>query len=389
MKIGRNDPCPCGSGKKYKKCHLNKTIPSFQRIEPTPELTRLRDEVEMQNAERRSRLERMGIFIDFVRPIIFKGGKVWVLENTVYHSRPIKQTFHEFIISILYETIGEEWRQSQLGLSERERHFIYRCSEKFYQWQAKQTKPENMVDTNIWAARPDGWTRALLSLAFDICSLKHAAHIPKNLLDRLKNKDQYQGARYEIAIAAIFARLGYEIQFLDEEKRPGPRCEFIANNIKSGEKIAVEVKSKIREGVLHTKGQSDAKQLLWGDIQRLYRHALKQNPRDRPFLIFIDLNSPQTPHLDWHDKPWIKDIQKMIKKAPLHDPNNPDPCSVIVFTNYSYHYQTENEALPGEHMLTIPLYPVFPIKDPNFFNKLGLALKEYGNVPNLDVEIGQ
>jgi hypothetical protein len=22
MKIGRNDPCPCGSGKKYKKCHL-------------------------------------------------------------------------------------------------------------------------------------------------------------------------------------------------------------------------------------------------------------------------------------------------------------------------------------------------------------------------------
>lgn len=22
-KIGRNDPCPCGSGKKYKRCHLN------------------------------------------------------------------------------------------------------------------------------------------------------------------------------------------------------------------------------------------------------------------------------------------------------------------------------------------------------------------------------
>jgi hypothetical protein len=22
-KIGKNDPCPCGSGKKYKKCHLH------------------------------------------------------------------------------------------------------------------------------------------------------------------------------------------------------------------------------------------------------------------------------------------------------------------------------------------------------------------------------
>ena len=24
-KVGRNDPCPCGSGKKYKKCCLSKT----------------------------------------------------------------------------------------------------------------------------------------------------------------------------------------------------------------------------------------------------------------------------------------------------------------------------------------------------------------------------
>ncbi|MBU3936143.1 MAG: SEC-C domain-containing protein [Proteobacteria bacterium] len=24
FKVGRNDPCPCGSGKKHKKCCLNK-----------------------------------------------------------------------------------------------------------------------------------------------------------------------------------------------------------------------------------------------------------------------------------------------------------------------------------------------------------------------------
>src|SRR4051794_15763362 len=24
MKIGRNDPCPCGSGRKYKRCHLDR-----------------------------------------------------------------------------------------------------------------------------------------------------------------------------------------------------------------------------------------------------------------------------------------------------------------------------------------------------------------------------
>lgn len=26
QKIGRNDPCPCGSGKKYKNCCINKPV---------------------------------------------------------------------------------------------------------------------------------------------------------------------------------------------------------------------------------------------------------------------------------------------------------------------------------------------------------------------------
>ena len=26
-KVGRNDPCPCGSGKKYKKCCIDKPVP--------------------------------------------------------------------------------------------------------------------------------------------------------------------------------------------------------------------------------------------------------------------------------------------------------------------------------------------------------------------------
>ncbi len=33
IKVGRNDPCPCGSGKKYKKCCLNKPKPPVDLIE--------------------------------------------------------------------------------------------------------------------------------------------------------------------------------------------------------------------------------------------------------------------------------------------------------------------------------------------------------------------
>ena len=36
MKVGRNDPCPCGSGEKYKKCCLNKAVPDiYQCIQET------------------------------------------------------------------------------------------------------------------------------------------------------------------------------------------------------------------------------------------------------------------------------------------------------------------------------------------------------------------
>ena len=37
MKIGRNDPCPCGSGLKYKKCCLGKEKEErkFQELEAT------------------------------------------------------------------------------------------------------------------------------------------------------------------------------------------------------------------------------------------------------------------------------------------------------------------------------------------------------------------
>lgn len=34
MKIGRNEPCPCGSGKKYKHCCLNRkaALPMTQKL---------------------------------------------------------------------------------------------------------------------------------------------------------------------------------------------------------------------------------------------------------------------------------------------------------------------------------------------------------------------
>jgi len=35
-KVGRNDPCPCGSGRKYKKCHLDRQLTSDPSAQPAP-----------------------------------------------------------------------------------------------------------------------------------------------------------------------------------------------------------------------------------------------------------------------------------------------------------------------------------------------------------------
>jgi hypothetical protein len=33
--VNRNDPCPCGSGKKYKKCCMRQAAKIFDALEPT------------------------------------------------------------------------------------------------------------------------------------------------------------------------------------------------------------------------------------------------------------------------------------------------------------------------------------------------------------------
>lgn len=60
MKIGRNDKCPCGSGLKYKKCHLGKPLEVF----PDP-------------FNGRSIKERNIILLDAITDIFFGNGKDW------------------------------------------------------------------------------------------------------------------------------------------------------------------------------------------------------------------------------------------------------------------------------------------------------------------------
>lgn len=78
MKIGRNDQCPCGSGRKYKKCCL----PQHQASPPTQlhqQQVSINSEVaRLQEASARGQetMKAIGVFVFFST----KDGNAWLLE---------------------------------------------------------------------------------------------------------------------------------------------------------------------------------------------------------------------------------------------------------------------------------------------------------------------
>jgi hypothetical protein len=53
VKVGRNDPCPCGGGKKYKECHEKEGTAYLVKLARKEEKQRLR--------ERRERMKQAGV----------------------------------------------------------------------------------------------------------------------------------------------------------------------------------------------------------------------------------------------------------------------------------------------------------------------------------------
>lgn len=81
MKIGRNEKCPCGSGKKYKKCCLLKDEAIKRAI---PMLKQQMEEGRLKTVA----LEARGIYENYVKPIDFNGRRVFALGKIVYYDRP-------------------------------------------------------------------------------------------------------------------------------------------------------------------------------------------------------------------------------------------------------------------------------------------------------------
>jgi hypothetical protein len=167
-------------------------------------------------------------------------------------------------------------------------------------------------------------------------------------VERLRLKKSFQATKYEIAVAAILTRAGFQIEFLDPSKQTGKHCEFLARHPRHPVAIHVEVKSRVRDGIYHQPGefhyQGDLKGLL-----KLVSKARKQggaSPQD-PLLIFVDVNVPATPDTPPQEKAWITDMNKVFDRVQNQEPSSDAATwSAVVATNFAMHLGDDEHRSP-------------------------------------------
>lgn len=298
----------------------------------------------------------------------FKGQKVRAVGNAL-HFRPLQETFHDFQLNLLLWSLGEKWFDEQMAKPDNERHVIL-------QWREERndlfTKYRSTVGPNEAVMVPlTGNLKALQVLADDIYQLQHALVESKKVMRRLGNAREFQGARYEILVASLFARCGFTIEFIDDRTQKNP--EFFAT--KDGERIAVEAKSRHRPGVLHHSGQFSTSGPA--RIRGLFQEALEQNPGGVPFLTFIDVNLPLTPDTPGMERAWVKEAMQCFEERKRDGFAESD--SGLILSNIGWHYHRDHGTPPPEFVTVKPEQASFPIRQ-EIWNLLERALDQYGVV---------
>ena len=293
------------------------------------------------------------------------------------HVRPVSETFHEFIIWLLYRTMGPTWLRFEYAKPVSEQHVVA-------QWfrvtgdaiRAHAPKDASTVGNLLLPAT--GATQSLISLAYDVYQLLHCGNICRHTIRRMKARDLFQGARYEVAVAAMLSRCGWKLEY-PTRNTPGRRPEFLATHPRFNSKLSVEVKSRHRPGVLHSPGQVASVQLSTADVDRLFRKALEQRAVGMAFLIFIDLNLPPgaTPSTF---QMWVQPLDSMLARLDTPGPDHPEPYNALFVTNFPFHHQISGSPGSAEHLSIISTFPEHPCP-PDLLGEIASAVRNYGYVP--------
>jgi len=327
-RIPRNSPCPCGSGKKHKKCHGLRVAPKppFVLNNPPPEV---RQKLEELQALEKQREKQQG----YSRPIIsatHKGYRVVAVGDRLHWSKSWK-TFHDFLMYYLKHVLGGTWGTTELKKPFNERHPLL----QWYELACREQQRAIQTPGKVYSAPMTGAIISYLTLAYNLYLIDHnmpSCPIRRRLIARLKNPQQFPGAVYETYVAATFVKAGFDIDFEDEEDSSTSHCEFVARSRASGIQYSVEAKTR-QPGKGH-----------YGVGKQLHSALRKKAAHTR--IVFIDINVPEG--VDGAEEmTWFDEAQKTLRdrEAKLGSQTPPTPPAYVVVTNHPYQYNLAGTTL--------------------------------------------
>ena len=393
QKVGRNDPCPCGSGKKYKRCHgapatnpTPETVPGpdgapfrVQKLAEHEVPLAVRQRVAEVQREDKEHLQRFGN----ARPAIsaVHQGHRFVAIGSRLIVLPAEKAkyFTDILLALMPQTFGREWWDAELTRPLDQRHTSFQWRAKAMIFMNKQPKtPEG-----IYSAQMTGPMMAYFAFAYDLFVVMDNCRLDERLLERLKHPEQFQGARHELFAEATCIRAGFTIEHENEADGSTRHAEFTATHKATGEKVSVEAKSKHRPGVMGRPGQREAIGAHNLPVGRLLNDAIAKNPT-YPLVVFLDINLPwQSAQRLLSAQPPHPLIQRTVDRMRVGD-QKLDPISLLVVTNHPEHY-AEDEELAQYHQLLslITLRPLKQMRQAEGLQAIHQAANLYGNIPVL------
>lgn len=330
-KIGRNSPCFCGSGKKFKFCHggIQHTLPVLLAKDKAEKKAIEEGKLafEKHKAKEIQRQEQQGLG----KPIIsieHDGYRFVAIGNKVAYGK--WKTFYDFLSNHIKQIIGGDWGNSEIAKPLHERHPILQWYDKICALQASHVKEPGAV----FSAPETGAVSAYYRLSYNLYLIAHnGKDIETRLFERLKNKDLFQGALFEIQVAAWLINAGFELEFEDESDGKTTHCEFTATYTPTNEKFSVEAKSRKIESTKSSRAK----------VGRNLYQALEKNA-DHKRLIFINLNKPL--HTKESAERAFDRSERIIRNSEnLIINGNPAPQAYVCITNMNDQYVLDSSSI--------------------------------------------
>ena len=311
-------------------------------------------------------------------PSLFLGSQRLRTIGQQQHVRPPTETFHDFLVFLVKSIASENWYRRELARPEAKRHELARWINNI------EVRTASLHENPAHAAfgfdvPATGGDQCVLTLGYDLVHLLNQGSLPKELVRRLRKRDKFQGALYEIAVAGIFVRAGFEVRFIHDKTRKSP--EFTARDPRTGIEVAVEAKSRHLEGVLDEPGPINMAKAMEGAVDHLIQAALQQSPRACPFLIFVDLNVPSTPTIPVQHRAWNRRFMaSTYDRLGVFAKRHPEACSGVALTTFPFHWEGGGIATGTNNLMINFLGVKYPFP-PDIFARVKRALDDYGEVP--------